>query len=126
MNYWLIKSEPYKYSWDNLVKDKKTYWDGVRNFKARKNMKTMQKGDLLLFYHSNEGKEVVGIAKVVKEHYPDPTASEGAWVVMDIAPVKALKTRGYFGGDQGRRTFQGYGAGSQSAPVGAAGHQEGI
>ena len=91
MNYWLIKSEPFKYKWEQLVLDKKTYWDGVRNYLARNHLKTMKKGDLLFFYHSNEGLEIVGIAKVVKEFYQDPTTPEPAWVVVDIAPVKKLK-----------------------------------
>lgn len=91
MNYWLIKSEPFKYSWEQFVKDKKTFWDGVRNYAARNNLKAMKKGDLLFFYHSNEGLEIVGIAKVVKEHYQDPTTDETAWVVVDVAPYKALK-----------------------------------
>jgi len=88
--HWLVKSEPYKYSFAMLEKDKRTVWDGVRNFEARNNLRAMKKGDLLLFYHSNEGKEVVGVAKVVKEAYPDPTAKEGDWSVVEIAPVKAL------------------------------------
>jgi predicted RNA-binding protein with PUA-like domain len=91
MNYWLIKSEPFKYSWDQFVADKVTFWDGVRNYLARNNMREMKKGDLLLFYHSNEGKEIVGIAKLVKEAYQDPTTEETAWVVVDVKPVKALK-----------------------------------
>lgn len=91
MNYWLIKSEPFKYSWDQLVNDKKTYWDGVRNYLARNYLKAMKKGDKLFFYHSNEGLEIVGIAKVVKEYYQDPTTPEPAWVVVDITPVKKLK-----------------------------------
>lgn len=91
MAYWLLKSEPFKYSWDQLVKDKKTHWDGVRNYLARNHLKTMKKGDKLFFYHSNEGLEIVGIAKVVKEYYQDPTTPEPAWVVVDIAPVKKLK-----------------------------------
>ena len=91
MNYWLIKSEPFKYSWDQLVNEKKTYWDGVRNYLARNYLKAMKKGDKLFFYHSNEGLEIVGIAKVVKEYYQDPTTPEPAWVVVDIAPVKRLK-----------------------------------
>lgn len=91
MNYWLVKSEPFKFSFDQLLNDKKTMWDGVRNYQARNNLQAMKKGDLLLFYHSNEGKEVVGIAKVAKEHYPDPTADEGKWVVVDVEPVKKLK-----------------------------------
>lgn len=92
MNYWLIKSEPFKYSWEQFLKDKKTFWDGVRNYAARNNLKAMKKGDLALFYHSNEGLCVVGIAKVVKEHYQDPTTEETAWVAVDFAPFKTLKT----------------------------------
>ena len=91
MAYWLIKSEPFKYSWDQFVKDGVTFWDGVRNYGARNNLRSMKKGDLLLFYHSNEGMEIVGIAKVVKEHYQDPTTEEDAWVVVDVKPVKKLK-----------------------------------
>jgi predicted RNA-binding protein with PUA-like domain len=91
MNYWLVKSEPFKYSWDQFVNDKQTFWDGVRNYGARNNLKGMKKGDLVLFYHSNEGVEVVGIAKVVKEFYQDPTTDEEAWVVVDLKPVKKLK-----------------------------------
>ncbi|GAB3425762.1 EVE domain-containing protein [Niabella aquatica] len=91
MAYWLIKSEPFKYSWDQLVKDKKTVWDGVRNYAARLNLKAMKKGDLAFFYHSNEGTEIVGIAKIVKEAYPDPTTDDERWVAVDVAPVKKLK-----------------------------------
>ncbi len=91
MAYWLVKSEPFKYSWDQFVTDKKTFWDGVRNYAARNNLKAMKKGDQLFFYHSNEGLEIVGIAKVVKEFYQDPTTIEEAWVAVDLAPVKKLK-----------------------------------
>lgn len=91
MNYWLIKSEPFKYSWDQFVKDKRTFWDGVRNYAARNNLKAMKKGDLLFWYHSNEGLEIVGIAKLVKEFYQDPTTVEDAWVVVDVSPYKKLK-----------------------------------
>jgi len=91
MNYWLIKSEPFKYSWDQFEKDGKTIWDGVRNYQARNNLREMKKGDLCFFYHSNEGKEIVGIAKVVKEHYQDPTSTDPNWVVVEIAPFKKLK-----------------------------------
>ncbi|MBC7450814.1 MAG: EVE domain-containing protein [Cytophagales bacterium] len=91
MNYWLIKSEPFKYSFDQFLTDKKTFWDGVRNYQARNNLRDMKKGDLLLFYHSNEGKEIVGIAKLVKEAYQDPTTDDANWVVVDIAPLKKLK-----------------------------------
>ena len=91
MNYWLVKSEPFKYSWEQFVKDKKAVWDGVRNYAARNNMRAMKKGDLVLFYHSNEGLAIVGIAKVVKEAYQDPTTDDTAWSVVEIAPFKALK-----------------------------------
>jgi predicted RNA-binding protein with PUA-like domain len=89
-NHWLVKSEPETYSWAQLVKDGKTAWTGVRNFQARNNLRTMTRGDLVLFYHSGEGKEVVGLAKVVKAAYADPTAKEGDWVCADLAPVKPL------------------------------------
>ena len=90
MNYWLVKSEPNKYSWDQLVKDKKTFWDGVRNFAARNNLKAMKKGDQVFFYHSNEGLAIVGIAEVVKEAYQDPTTDDPNWVVVELKPIKAL------------------------------------
>ena len=91
MNYWLVKSEPFKYSWDQFNEDKETFWGGVRNYQARNNLREMKKGDLVLFYHSNEGKNVVGIAKVTKEHYQDPTTDDTNWVVVNLAPVEALK-----------------------------------
>jgi predicted RNA-binding protein with PUA-like domain len=92
MNYWLVKSEPFKYSWDNLLKDGSTYWDGVRNYQARNNLKSMGKGDLVLYYHSNEGKEIVGVARVIKEFYQDPTTQDDRWVVVDIEPVNKLNS----------------------------------
>lgn len=91
MNYWLIKSEPFKYSWDELLKDEWTYWDGVRNYAARLNLRAMQNGDHCLFYHSNKGLEIVGVAKVIKESYQDPTTDDDRWVAVDVAPVKTLK-----------------------------------
>ena len=91
MAYWLIKSEPSKYSWDQLVKDKKTFWDGVRNYAARNNLRAMKIDDEVLFYHSNEGVEIVGIAKVAKEAYQDPTTTEVAWLAVDFKPYKKLK-----------------------------------
>ncbi|MGB8193589.1 MAG: EVE domain-containing protein [Chitinophagaceae bacterium] len=91
MSYWLIKSEPVKYSWEQFEKDGQTFWDGVRNYAARNHLKTMKKGDQVLFYHSNEGLEIVGIAKVSKEHYQDPTTDDEAWVVVDFKPYKRLK-----------------------------------
>src|SRR5215471_21027075 len=92
MNYWLVKSEPIKYSWEQFLKDKQTFWDGVRNYQARNNLRAMKKDDVVLFYHSNEGLAVVGIAKVVKESYQDPTTEDPQWVVVDLAPVETLKT----------------------------------
>ncbi|RNL54508.1 EVE domain-containing protein [Pedobacter jejuensis] len=91
MKHWLVKSEPFKYSWVKFNKDGRTFWDGVRNYQARNNLKEMKEGDLVLFYHSNEGKNVVGIAKVVKEFYQDPTTEDANWVVVDLVPVEALK-----------------------------------
>jgi predicted RNA-binding protein with PUA-like domain len=91
MNYWLVKSEPSTYSWDQLLKDKKIAWDGVRNYQARNNLKAMKKGDQVLFYHSNEGLAIVGVAKVVKEFYQDPTTKEIQWVAVDLAPFQTLK-----------------------------------
>ena len=89
MNYWLIKSEPFKYSWENLEKDQTTFWDGVRNYQARNNLKAMKKGDYALFYHSNEGKEIVGIAQISKEAYPDPTDTD--WVLVDVTPFQKFE-----------------------------------
>lgn len=90
-NYWLVKSEPESYSWDNFVKDGKTAWTGVRSFQARNNLRAMKAGDLVLFYHSVTDKQVIGIAKVAKEFYPDATAEEGDWSAVDLAPHKPLK-----------------------------------
>lgn len=91
MNYWLVKSEPFKYSWEKFLEDKRTFWDGVRNYAARNHLRGMKKGDLVLWYHSNEGLAVVGIAKVAKEAYQDPTTEEEAWVAVDLVPHKSLK-----------------------------------
>lgn len=91
MNYWLVKSEPFKYSWDQFVQDKETFWDGVRNYQARNNLRAMKKGDLVMWYHSNEGKEIVGIAKVSKPAYQDPTTEDPNWVVVNLKPFKKLK-----------------------------------
>ena len=93
MNYWLVKSEPFKYSWGQFVKDKRTYWDGVRNYQARNNLNAMKKGDAVLFYHSNEDLAVVGIARVVKEAYQDPTTNDQRWVVVDLESVEPLAQR---------------------------------
>jgi len=92
MNYWLVKSEPFKYSWEQFLKDKVTFWDGVRNYQARNNLKDMRTGDLCMFYHSNEGKEIVGIAEVVKQAYQDPTTEDPRWVVVDFKPHQTLKS----------------------------------
>lgn len=91
MNHWLVKSEPFKYSFQNLLRDKKTIWDGVRNYQARNHLRAMKVGDAVLFYHSNEDKAVVGVAEVVKTAYPDPTAKEGDWSVVEIKCVEALQ-----------------------------------
>ena len=91
MNYWLVKSEPFKYSWQQFEKDGETFWDGVRNYAARNNLKAMKKGDLVFWYHSNEGLEIVGIAKVIKEAYQDPTTTDSAWVAVNLKPYKKFK-----------------------------------
>ena len=90
MNYWLVKSEPEAYSWETFVKEKRAAWTGVRNFQARNNLRAMKRGDLVLFYHSVLGKEIVGVARVEKEAYVDPTAKEGDWSCVDLMPVKPL------------------------------------
>lgn len=90
MSYWLVKSEPSTYSWSKFLKEGRVVWDGVRNFQARNNLKAMKKGDLVLFYHSNEGKEIVGYAEVVKTFYQDPTTTDPNWVVVDLKPIKTL------------------------------------
>src|SRR5688572_4132724 len=89
MNYWLLKTEPDSYSWNDLVKDKKTIWDGVRNFQARSNMKKMEKGDIVFIYHTGDEKAIVGEAQVTKSAYPDPKDAE--WVVVELSPLKPLK-----------------------------------
>jgi predicted RNA-binding protein with PUA-like domain len=91
MAYWLVKSEPTAYSWDQLVKDKQTCWSGVRNYAARLHLRNMKKGDEVFFYHSNEGTDIVGIAKVIKESYQDPTTTDERWVAVDLKPEKKLK-----------------------------------
>jgi predicted RNA-binding protein with PUA-like domain len=92
MNYWLVKSEPKKYAWEKFLDDKKTFWDGVRNYQARNNLKAMKKDDQVLFYHSNEGLCVVGIAEVIKEFYQDPTTDDKQWVVVDLAPLQSFES----------------------------------
>ena len=91
MNDWLVKSEPFKYSWDDFVKEGKSVWDGVRNYQARNNMKAMKKGDWVFFYHSNEGMEVVGLAEVLTEFYQDPTTEDPRWVVVELIPKQKLE-----------------------------------
>ena len=88
--HWLVKSEPFKYGWERFEADGRTCWDGVRNHEARNNLASMKRGDLALFYHSNEGKEAVGVARVVREHYPDPSAEDPRWLAVDLAPVAPL------------------------------------
>ena len=90
-SFWIIKQEPSQYSWQQFEKDGSTYWDGVRNYQARNNLRAMKKGDKLLFYHSVIGKEIVGIAEVTRESYPDPTTNDERWVVVDLKPLKAFK-----------------------------------
>lgn len=90
MNYWLVKSEPYKYSWAQFMKDGKTCWDGVRNYGARNNLRAMKKGDHVLFYHSNEGLAIVGIAEVLREAYQDPTTIDPNWVAVDLKPIQTM------------------------------------
>jgi len=91
MNYWLVKSEPDKYSWNQFLQDGRTYWDGVRNYQARNNLRAMKIGDAVLFYHSNEGLTVVGIARVITEAYQDPTTDDPRWVVVEVEPVETFK-----------------------------------
>ena len=90
-SYWLVKSEPFKYAWDELVEEGSTCWDGVRNYEARNHLASMQKGDLALYYHSNQGKEVVGVARITRTAYQDPTTKDERWVVVDLEPVVPLK-----------------------------------
>ena len=90
-SFWIIKQEPSQYNWKQFEKDRETYWDGVRNYQARNNLKKMKKGDNLLFYHSVVGKEIVGIAEVTRESYPDPTTDDERWVVVDLKPIKPFK-----------------------------------
>jgi predicted RNA-binding protein with PUA-like domain len=92
MAYWLLKSEPVKYSWDHMVKDGRTHWDGVRNFQAANNLKAMKVGDRAFFYHSNEGKEIVGVVEIVRPFYPDPADPAGKFGMVDVAPVTPVKT----------------------------------
>ena len=91
MAYWLLKSEPAKYSWEQMVNDGRTHWDGVRNFQAANNLRAMKKGDRAFFYHSNEGKEVVGVIEIVRPFYPDPSDASGKFGMIDVAPVKPVK-----------------------------------
>ncbi len=123
MAYWLVKSEPSVWSWDQQVAKgaKGEAWTGVRNFTARQNLVAMKKGDKAFFYHSNEGKEIVGIAEVIKEAYPDPSDKTGKFVCVDIKADKPLEDAGDDGRDQGRQEVRRHGAGEIFAAVGAAG-----
>jgi predicted RNA-binding protein with PUA-like domain len=91
MNYWLLKTEPETFSWENLVKEGEAMWDGVRNYQARNNLRAMKKGDQFLFYYSGKNPGIVGLAEVTKEHYPDPTAKEGDWSVVNVKPIRKFK-----------------------------------
>jgi predicted RNA-binding protein with PUA-like domain len=90
MNYWLVKSDPETYGWPELVAQGRTFWDGVRNFQARNNLRAMHEGDLVMFYHSNTGPSVMGVAKVARAAYPDPTTPDPQWVVVDLVPEQAF------------------------------------
>lgn len=92
MAYWLVKSEPFVYSWDQFEKDKHTVWEGIRNYAARLHLRAMKKGEEVLFYHSNEGLEIVGIAKVTKEAYQDPSTPDNAWVAVNLQAFRKLRT----------------------------------
>ena len=92
MGYWLVKSEPSVYSFESFLKEKETRWDGIRNYAARLHLRNMKKGDEVLFYHSNEGLAIVGIAKVTRTAYPDPTAKEGDWSAVDLKAIRKLKS----------------------------------
>src|ERR1041384_7990009 len=96
-NYWVVKTEPGTYSWQDLVEERKTSWTGVRNFQSRNNLRAMKSGDAVFFYHSGAEKSVVGLARVTKEAYPDPTAKEGDWSAVDLVPEKALGRPGSLG-----------------------------
>jgi predicted RNA-binding protein with PUA-like domain len=127
-SYWLVKSEPEVYSWEDFVREKSTAWTGVRSFQARINLRAMAVGDEVLFYYSGKEKAVVGIAKVKKTAYPDPTAEEGEWVCVDLAPVKALKTRVDLAAIKARKSLQNIALVRQSRlsvmPLGEAEYRE--
>jgi predicted RNA-binding protein with PUA-like domain len=106
MSFWLLKQEPVDYSWATFVKDGRTAWTGVRNFQARNHLRAMKSGDLVLYYHSGEERTVVGLARVVREAYRDPTAEEGEWSAVDLAPVKALATRVDLAAIKGDKTLK--------------------
>ena len=91
MAHWLLKSEPGKYSWEQMVKDRRTHWDGIRNFQAANNLRAMQLGDRAFFYHSNEGRDIVGVVEIVRTAYPDPSDASGKFVMVDVAPVMPVK-----------------------------------
>jgi predicted RNA-binding protein with PUA-like domain len=93
VNYWLVKQEPTAYSWDDFVKEGKTAWTGVRNFQARNNLRSMKTGDRVLFYHSVTDKAIIGEAEVLREAFPDPTATEGNWIAVELKPIKPLRRR---------------------------------
>ncbi len=116
--YWLVKSEPDAFSWDQQVANGVEPWTGVRNFTARNNLKAMKKGDRAFFYHSGQSKDIVGVVEVVREAYPDPTAKEGPWVCVDMKAVAPDAEARHAGGDQGRPEAGGHGSGAAVAAVG--------
>ncbi|MDL5049275.1 EVE domain-containing protein [Oscillatoria amoena NRMC-F 0135] len=119
MNYWLVKTEPETYSWGNLIQDKKTTWDGVRNFRARSNLKKMAKGDLVFIYHTGDEKAIIGLARVIREAFPDPKDKD--WVAVELAPQKKTNTAGNTGGSKGKQKLSSHDIGTGSAFIGSAG-----
>ena len=123
MAHWLVKSEPSSYSWEQLEKDKETCWSGIRNYAARLHLRAMKKGDEVFFYHSNEGTDIVGIAKVVKEAYQDPTTDDDRWVAVDLKLQKKLKKPVNAGNHQKRQAFSKYGTGKDRPLVCSTGYR---
>ena len=126
MAYWLLKSEPSKYSWQQMVADRRTHWDGVRNFQAANNLRAMKQGDRAFFYHSNEGKEIVGVVEIVRPFYPDPADPGGKFGMVDVAAVDAGEAAGLAGRDEAGSRTRRHGAAAPVAPVGLSGQRCGM